>query len=57
MSQKTSPEPPLIPYESLVHLPNEDRLEQWEGEGGAMQFLDPKASAPGRGATARVEEA
>lgn len=58
MSQKKSSERPLHPLESIEHLHNEDRLEQWEGEGGAMRPPVPAArDARAHGVTAPVEEA
>jgi hypothetical protein len=50
MSQNTSCESPSIPRESIEYVPNEDRLEQWEGEGGAMHPPLPR-QAPPRGAS------
>jgi hypothetical protein len=57
MSQKMSCEPPAIPRESIEYVPNEDRLEQWEGEGGATHPPTPAANAAARGLTASDEEA
>jgi hypothetical protein len=58
MSQKKSCERPSLPSQSIEHLPNEDHLEQWEDEGGAMRTPVPAAKeAHARGVTAPVEEA